>query len=90
MSDLIRLLAQKTSIKSDNVKKILHLIEEGATVPFIARYRKEMTGGATDEQLREFYDAYEYSKKLLERRAHVRVVSGAIYCSWCCFSVVIV
>ncbi len=65
MSDLIRLLAQKTSIKPDNVKNILHLIEEGATVPFISRYRKEMTGGSTDEQLREFYDAYEYSKKLL-------------------------
>lgn len=68
---MIRLLAQKTTLKPDNVKNILHLLGEGATVPFIARYRKEMTGGATDEQLREFYDAYEYSKKLLERRAEI-------------------
>ena len=43
----------------------------GATVPFIARYRKEMTGGATDEQLWKFNEEYTYSKKLLERKAEI-------------------
>ena len=71
MNDLIRLLTQKTALKAGTVKNILDLIEEGATVPFIARYRKELTGGATDGQLREFYEAYEYCSKLLARKQEV-------------------
>ena len=68
MSDLISILLDKTRLKAEHVKNILQLLEDGATIPFIARYRKELTGGATDEQLREFEEVYAYSKKLLERK----------------------
>jgi uncharacterized protein len=50
---------------------IITLLDEGNTIPFIARYRKEMTGGATDEQLRDFYDIYSYTKNLEARKEAV-------------------
>ncbi len=71
MNDLISVLTQKTRLTVDQVQHILELMETGATIPFIARYRKEATGGATDEQLREFDAIYNYSKKLLERKEEV-------------------
>lgn len=71
MTPLIELLTQKIGISAKNVANILKLLEEGSTIPFIARYRKEMTGGATDEQLREFESVYEYSKKLLMRKEEI-------------------
>ncbi len=71
MTPLIDLLVQKTGISPKNVANILKLIDEGSTIPFIARYRKEMTGGASDEQLRQFEEVYLYGKKLLERKEEV-------------------
>ncbi len=72
MTPLINHLTQKTGISKNNIESILKLLEEGSTIPFIARYRKEMTGGASDEQLRDFETIYAYSKKLLERKEEVR------------------
>jgi len=72
MTSLISLLVQKTGISKNNIESILKLLEEGSTIPFIARYRKEMTGGATDEQLRAFETIYAYSKKLLERKEEIK------------------
>ena len=54
---------------SDNIIK---LIDEGNTIPFIARYRKEMTGGCDDQVLREFADRLEYLRKLDDRKSVVR------------------
>ncbi|MFA5214854.1 helix-hairpin-helix domain-containing protein [Sulfuricurvum sp.] len=71
MTPLIQLLCEKTDISEKNVVNILKLLEEGSTIPFIARYRKEMTGGASDEQLRAFESVYVYSKKLLERKEEI-------------------
>ena len=71
MNPLITLLHEKTGISKNNIESILKLLEEGSTIPFIARYRKEMTGGATDEQLRDFETLYAYSKKLLERKEEI-------------------
>ncbi|MCX6061291.1 MAG: Tex family protein [Campylobacterales bacterium] len=71
MNMLIDILAKKTKISKNNVEAILKLLEEGSTIPFIARYRKEMTGGASDEQLRDFETIYAYSKKLLERKEEI-------------------
>jgi len=71
MNPLISTLVQKTGIAKENIINILKLLEEGATIPFIARYRKEMTGGASDEQLREFESIYAYAKKLHERKEEV-------------------
>lgn len=71
MTTLITLLHEKTGISKSNIESILKLLDEGSTIPFIARYRKEMTGGATDEQLRDFETVYAYSKKLLERKEEI-------------------
>jgi uncharacterized protein len=71
MTPLITLLHEKTGISKSNIESILKLLDEGSTIPFIARYRKEMTGGATDEQLRDFETVYGYSKKLLERKEEI-------------------
>lgn len=76
MNSLNKLISQKTGLTLKTVANILKLLEEGSTIPFIARYRKEMTGGATDEQLREFESIYGYSKKLLDRKEEVsRLIS---------------
>jgi uncharacterized protein len=76
MNNLINLLVKKTALKSEYITNILKLLDEGATIPFIARYRKEMTGGADDEVLREFETIYMSSKKLLERKEEIsRLIS---------------
>jgi len=70
-SKLVAALLRKTSLKKEQIQNILKLLDEGSTVPFIARYRKEMTSGADDEVLREFETIYLSSKKLLERKEEV-------------------
>ncbi len=76
MQNLITLLTQKTNLKKEHITNILKLLDEGSTIPFIARYRKEMTGGADDEVLREFETIYLSSKKLLDRKEEVsRLIS---------------
>jgi uncharacterized protein len=71
MQQLIKTLTQKTTLSSQHIRNILHLLDEGATIPFIARYRKEMTGGASDETLRVFYETYHSAKRLLERKEEI-------------------
>ena len=63
INPLIPILVQKTGIAKEHIINILKLLDEGSTIPFIARYRKEMTGGASDEALREFENIYAYAKK---------------------------
>jgi protein Tex len=69
--NLVSSISTKTWLPLQIVETIINLLDEGNTVPFIARYRKELTGGATDEQLRDFHDIYEYSKNLEARRADI-------------------
>ncbi len=71
MQALTTLLAQKTTLNENQIKNILELLEKGDTIPFIARYRKELTGGADDEQLRLFHDVYLSAKRLLERKEEI-------------------
>lgn len=71
MDDFIKKIAVKTAMAPDIIKSIIALLDEGNTVPFIARYRKEMTHGATDEQLRDFNDIYMYTKHLELRKLDV-------------------
>ena len=68
---LSQLIAQKTWLKLAIVDTIIALLDEGNTIPFIARYRKELTEGATDEQLRDFHDIYTYTKNLEARKADI-------------------
>ena len=76
MHDLITLLTLKTPLKKEHISNILKLLDEGSTIPFIARYRKEMTAGASDEVLRDFEDIYLSSKKLLERKSEIERLIG--------------
>ncbi len=71
MHSLITYLTPKTSLNPMQIESILSLLEQGDTIPFIARYRKEITGGADDEQLRLFYDLYLGAKRLLTRKEEI-------------------
>lgn len=64
-------LTEEFNLRSDHVKNILQLLDEGNTIPFIARYRKEMTGAIDDQILRELNDRYEYLKNLEKRKNEV-------------------
>lgn len=70
-NNLINLLETNTSFSKVIIQNILKLLEEGCTIPFIARYRKDLTSNATDEQLRDFEDIYNYSLKLLSRKEEI-------------------
>ena len=69
--DLISIINQKTGMETWVINNIIQLLDEGNTIPFIARYRKEMTKGASDEQLRDFYELYSYTKNLEARKQDV-------------------
>ena len=72
MSSLLLQLQQKTSLSKKVIQNILNLLEDGSTIPFIARYRKDLTDGATDEVLRNFEDVYETLKKLQARKEEIK------------------
>ena len=69
--DIIRKLAEELAIKDSQVKATVDLIDEGNTIPFISRYRKEATGGLTDEVLRTLDERLTYLRGLEERKATV-------------------
>lgn len=70
--DIKATLSSEFKLKPEHASNIVDLIEEGNTIPFIARYRKEMHGGADDELLRDFADRLTYLKNLEARKAEVR------------------
>lgn len=65
------LLAKELGLRAEQVKEIIKLIDEGNTIPFIARYRKEVTGGASDEVLRLFDERLKYLRNLDERKTEI-------------------
>ncbi|MBF2048095.1 MAG: Tex family protein [Leptolyngbya sp. IPPAS B-1204] len=71
MLDIPKLLAAELSLKPSQVQNALELFAEGATVPFIARYRKERTGEMNEVQLRDLLDRYTYLTELEERKAAI-------------------
>lgn len=71
MIDLIQRIAQELAVRPQQVQAAVALLDEGATVPFIARYRKEVTGGLDDTQLRNLEERLGYLRELEERRASV-------------------
>jgi len=71
MSKILAQLAVEIQIRPDQVKSAVELLDGGATVPFIARYRKEVTGGLDDIQLRELEYRLGYLRELEDRRAAV-------------------
>ncbi|MFT3790290.1 MAG: Tex family protein [Rudaea sp.] len=71
MSNIELKIAAEIAAKPDQVAAAVQLLDEGATVPFIARYRKEVTGGLDDTQLRKLEERLRYLRELEERRVAV-------------------
>ena len=69
--DIIKILAQELSIRTQQVEATIKLIDEGCTIPFIARYRKEVTGSLDDEVLRKFDERLTYLRNLDEKKEQV-------------------
>ncbi len=69
--DEITLLATEFKLRPEHVKNIIELIDSGSTIPFIARYRKEMTGACDDQVLRALSDRLTYVRNLAKRKAEV-------------------
>ena len=72
MNETIILEIKKAlSISEKQIISVLNLLDEGNTIPFIARYRKEATGGLDEEQINEIFKSWEYANNLLERKEAV-------------------
>ena len=71
MMDIIDMLSEELGISVKQVKRTVDLIDKGNTIPFIARYRKEVTGGVDDIVLRELYEKLNYLRSLEERREDI-------------------
>ncbi len=71
MEKITNQIAQELNVKNTQVENAVALIDEGNTIPFIARYRKEATGGLTDEQLRALGDRLNYLRNLEQRKEEI-------------------
>ena len=75
--EINKILAQEFGITEEQVANTVALIDEGNTIPFISRYRKEVTGSLDDSVLRDLFDRLTYLRKLDERREEVRGLIAA-------------
>ena len=71
MTDIVKILAEELGIKTAQVEATVKLIDEGNTIPFISRYRKEVTGSLNDEILRQFDERLKYLRNLEEKKTQV-------------------
>ncbi len=69
--DILKLLLEEFSVSELHIKNIVSLIDDGNTIPFIARYRKEMTGSCDDQKLRDINDRLTYLRNLEKRKEEV-------------------
>ncbi len=69
--DILQTITQEFNLKPTHASNIVSLIDEGNTIPFIARYRKEMTGSCDDQVLRELFDRLTYLRNLEKRKEEV-------------------
>ena len=72
MEDMIRLLAAELGQKPQHVEAVVRLLDEGNTIPFIARYRKEQHGAMDDTTLRTLAERLQYLRNLAQRREEIR------------------
>lgn len=70
--DMIQQLTEELQVKRWQVEAAVSLIDEGNTIPFIARYRKEATGSLNDEELRKLHERLQYLRNLEERKGQVK------------------
>ncbi len=75
--DYSKILALEFSLEAWQIEKLIELIDEGNTIPFIARYRKEAHGSLDDQKIREIHDRLMYLRNLDTRREEVRALIGA-------------
>ena len=68
---LIKDVKQTTKLSEKQIKTVIDLLNEGNTIPFIARYRKEATNGLDEEEINLIYQSWSYAKNLLERKEDV-------------------
>ncbi|PLS15906.1 RNA-binding transcriptional accessory protein [Bacillus sp. M6-12] len=73
---LIRKISSELSLKRDQVQNVIQLLQDGNTVPFIARYRKELTGSLDEVQIRDIMDRWNYLENLESRKEEVRRLIG--------------
>ena len=71
MDKIIKTIAEELNIKEKQVENAIKLIDEGNTIPFIARYRKEVTGGLSDEVLRDLGERLSYLRNLEQRKEEI-------------------
>ena len=71
MEKIIKIIAEELNVKQSQVENTIKLIDEGNTIPFIARYRKEVTGGLSDETLRTLGERLSYLRNLEQRKEEV-------------------
>ena len=69
--DIIQVLTQELQVKKWQVEAAVKLIDEGNTIPFISRYRKEVTGSLNDEQLRQLHERLTYLRNLEDKKTQV-------------------
>ena len=69
--DIIKILTEEFKIKQEYVENIVNLIDADNTIPFIARYRKEMTGSCDDQVLRKLNDRLQYLRNLEKRKEEI-------------------
>ena len=69
--DIIQVITQELKVEKWQVEAAVKLIDEGNTIPFISRYRKEATGSLNDEQLRALFERLTYLRNLEDRKAQV-------------------
>ena len=71
MVDIVERLSSELGISITQVNNVISLLDDGNTVPFISRYRKEQTGALSDEVLRKFQERLIYLRNLKERKEDV-------------------
>ena len=70
--EIINKVSSKINLKPSQIKAVINLLSEGATIPFIARYRKEVTGNLNEEELRLIETEYNYAVNLQARKDDVK------------------
>lgn len=71
MEEVISFLVSSLGLQEKQIKEVLNMLAEGATIPFIARYRKDKTGNLNEDQIRAIEEQYKYQENLLNRKQDV-------------------
>ena len=66
-NDVIKLISNNLKINESRIKNVINMLQEGSTIPFIARYRKEMTGNLDEDELRNIETMYKYNVNIEDR-----------------------